>query len=99
MENVVVRVVGTKLYTTPYADGTFSFYNLREGAYEVEIDAATLPDGYLLASPARVTVAASSTIPPPVGFELKLKPQVEKPVREMLKQEIHVNTPGNSNHR
>jgi hypothetical protein len=97
IENVVVRLVGTKFYTTPYADGTFSFYNLREGQYEVEIDLETLPEGYLLASPARVPVAASSTNPPPpIGFEVKLKPQVEKPVREMLKQEIHVNTPGGS---
>jgi len=97
VENVVVRLAGTKLYTTPYADGTFSFYNLPEGQYEAEIDAETLPEGYLLASPARVPVAASSTNPaPPIGFELKLKPQVEKPVREMLNQEIHVNTPRGS---
>lgn len=95
IEDVVVRVVGTKLYTTPYGDGTFSFYNLREGKYEVEIDVATLPEGYVLASPARVAVGASSiTPPPPIGFEIKLKPAVVKPVREMLKQEIHVNTPG-----
>jgi hypothetical protein len=100
IENVVVRLVGTKVYTTPYADGTFSFYNLREGQYEVEIDVETVPEGYLPASPARVPVAASSTNPaPPIGFELKLKPQVEKPVREMLKQEIHINAPGGSGRR
>jgi hypothetical protein len=32
------------------------------------------------------------------GFELKIKPAVEKPVREMLKQEIHVNTPKSNAH-
>jgi hypothetical protein len=53
IENVVVRLVGTKVYTTPYADGTFSFYNLREGQYEVEIDVETVPEGYLPASRAR----------------------------------------------
>jgi hypothetical protein len=95
MDNVVVRLAGTKLYTTPYADGSFSFYNLREGKYEVEINLETIPEGYLLATPARVTVAASSTKPAaPVEFELKLKPPVEKKVREMLKEEIYVNTPG-----
>jgi len=94
-DNVVVRVVGTKLYTTPYGDGTFGFYNLREGQYEVEIDVGTIPEGYMLASPARVPVVASSTKPaPPIGFELKVKPPPEKPVREMLKQEIHVSAPG-----
>jgi hypothetical protein len=94
VENLVVRLVGTKLYTTPYEDGTFSFYNLGEGYYQVEIDPETIPDGYILASPARVAVGASSTgSAPTLGFELKIKPQAVKPVREMLNQEIHVNTP------
>ncbi|WP_263366719.1 MSCRAMM family protein [Edaphobacter bradus] len=98
--NVVLRLVGTKLYTTPYGDGTFSFYNLGEGRYEVEIDVQTLPEGYILASPARMAVVASSTGPAStIGFELKIKPQAQKPVREILKQEIHVNTPGSSTPR
>ena len=47
------------------------------------------------AAGARLPVAASSADPaPPIGFELKLKPPVEKPVREMLKQEIHITKPG-----
>jgi hypothetical protein len=95
-DDVIVRLVGTKLYTTPYSDGTFSFYNLAEGHYDVEIDASTLPDGYVLASPARVAGDASSASPvSTLGFEMKIKPQAEKPVREMLKQEIHVSSPGN----
>jgi hypothetical protein len=62
----------------------------------VEIDASTLPDGYVLASPARVAGDASSASPvSTLGFEMKIKPQAEKPVREMLKQEIHVSSPGN----
>ena len=63
VENIVVRLVGTKLYTTPYNDGTFSFYNLGEGHYEVEIDEGTLPEGYILATPARVKADASSNGP------------------------------------
>lgn len=94
IDSVVIRLAGTKLYTTPYDDGTFAFYNLYEGQYQVEIDTTTFPDGYLLSSPARVSVAASSTNPaPPIEFELKLKPPVEKRVREMLNQEIHVTAP------
>ncbi len=97
VENIVVRLVGKKLYTTPYDDGAFSFYNLGEGHYEVEIDTNTIPDGYILASPARVAVGASSTGPTStVGFELKVKPQAVKPVREMLNQEIHISTPSSS---
>ncbi|MGO9435027.1 MAG: collagen binding domain-containing protein [Terracidiphilus sp.] len=99
IENVVVRLVGTKVYTTPYEDGTFSFYNLSEGHYEVEIDTTTLPEGYQLASPARIAVDASSTSSDTqVGFEIKIKPPVEKPVREMLKQEIHVTPPSSTSH-
>jgi hypothetical protein len=96
-DDVVVRLAGTKLYTTPFGDGTFAFYNLGEGHYEIEIDVATVPDGYILASPARVAVAASSTgSAQAISFELKIKPQAVKPVREMLNQEIHVNTPSSS---
>jgi hypothetical protein len=61
----------------------------------VEIDVVTLPGSYVLASPARVAVGTPSiNAPPPTGFEIKLRPQAVKPVRKMLEQEIHVNTPG-----
>ena len=100
VENIVVRLVGTKLYTTPYNDGTFSFYNLSEGHYEVEIDEGTLPDGYIMATPARVKADAASNGPvSTIDFELKIKPQVAKPVREMLNQEIHVNVPASKSPR
>jgi uncharacterized membrane protein YgcG len=96
VENVVIRLAGTSLYTTPYQDGSFAFYNLREGEYEVVFDEQTLPDGYLLASPARVRVSASSANPPAaeVGFELKLKPPQEKPVHEILQEQIHMGVGG-----
>jgi hypothetical protein len=91
IENVIIRLTGTKLYTTPYQDGSFNFYNLREGDYEVEIDPQTVPDGYLLASPASLRVSPRSfTTPPRVQFEIKSKPEAVKPVREMLQQQIHV---------
>jgi hypothetical protein len=91
VENIVIRLTGTKLYTTPYQDGSFNFYNLREGDYEVVIDPQTVPDGYLLASPASVRVSPRSiTTPPRVQFEIKAKPEAVKPVREILQQQIHV---------
>jgi len=95
VENVVIRLNGTKLYTTPYQDGSFYFYNLREGDYEVLVDPQTLPDGYLLASPGSVRVSPRSfTAPPRVEFELKPKPEAVKPVREILQQEIHIGGQG-----
>jgi uncharacterized membrane protein YgcG len=100
LENTVLRLAGTNRYTTPYQDGTFAFYNLREGEYEVVFDERTLPEGCLLASPARVRVLASSTNPPAaeMQFELKLKPVEEKPVREILQKQIHLGAGGDAPH-
>jgi hypothetical protein len=95
LEDIIIRLTGTNLYTTPYDDGSFFFYNLREGDYEVVIDPQTIPDGYLLASPAIVRVSPRSfTAPPRVEFELKAKPVAVKPVREILQQEIHIGRQG-----
>ena len=95
VENIVIRLGGTNRYTTPYQDGSFSFYNLREGDYEVVIDPQTVPEGYLLTSPASARVSPRSfTAPPRVDFELKAKPAPVKPVREILQQEIHVGGQG-----
>jgi uncharacterized membrane protein YgcG len=95
LENAVIRLAGTNRYTTPYQDGSFAFYNLREGEYEVVFDEQTLPEGYLLASPARVRALASSTNPgAEIAFELKLKPVEEKPVREILQEQIHMGVGG-----
>jgi len=93
-------LAGTNRYTTPYADGTFAFYNLREGEYEVVFDEQTLPEEYLLASPARVRVLASNANPPApeITFELKLKPVQEKPVHEILQEQIHLGVGGGAGH-
>jgi uncharacterized membrane protein YgcG len=89
--NVLIRVAGTNRYTTPYEDGSFCFYDLREGDYQVSVDTQTVPEGYLLASPATLNVSVrSKTVAPSVVFELKSKPEPVKPVREILQQEIHV---------
>jgi hypothetical protein len=91
VEDVVIRLAGTNRYTTPYPDGRFFFYNLREGEYDVVIDDQTLPEGYLRASPASVRVLASSAAPAvPIVFELKLKPPEEKPVRDILHEQIRL---------
>jgi uncharacterized membrane protein YgcG len=102
MENLVIRLAGTKRYTTPEQDGSFGFHNLREGEYEVVFDERTLPEGFELTSPVRVQVRASSAHPPaPVTFGLKAKPPQEKPVREILQKRIEVPSParggGNGN--
>jgi hypothetical protein len=91
LDSVVIRLVGTNRYTTPEEDGSFSFCNLREGEYEVALDVRTLPDGVLLASPASMKVLGSSANPAtPITFELRMKPQEEKPIRKMLEKQIRV---------
>jgi uncharacterized membrane protein YgcG len=95
LENVVIRLAGTNRYTTPYQDGSFAFYNLREGQYEVVFDEQTVPDAYMLASPAHVQVLASNAKPPAeITFELKLKPVPEKPVHEILQEQMHMDVGG-----
>jgi len=91
LQNMVIRLQGTNRYTTPYADGTFDFANLREGKYKVAIDERTVPEGFLLSSPAAVEADASADTPAPrIVFVLKPKPQEEKPIREMQQPPIHI---------
>jgi hypothetical protein len=87
VESVILRLKDTKLYTTPDADGSFGFSNLREGHYEVAIDEKTIPEGYILASAPSISADANATEAAlPVVFEIKVKPAEIKPVREMKLQ-------------
>lgn len=56
---VVVRVKGTRLVLRSGADGFFTIQNVKEGLYEVQIDARSLPIGYDLSADitTRVTIS------------------------------------------
>ena len=56
---VIVKVKGTRLILRSGADGFFTIQNVREGLYEVQIDAKSLPIGYDLSAniTTRVTVS------------------------------------------
>ena len=56
---VVVRVKGTRLVLRSGADGFFTIQNVKEGLYEVQIDARSLPIGYDLSTDitTRVTIS------------------------------------------
>src|SRR5206468_7282702 len=96
LQDVAIRLAGKQLYTTPYDDGSFSFYNLPEGHYVLEVDLKTVPQGYVLDSPNGVEIAASSAEPSaPVQFHIKVRPQSAKPVRDVFSQQIHVSASPN----
>ena len=87
LENVVLRLKGSSSYTTPYADGTFAFSNLKEGHYEITLDEKTLPEGFALVSAANLAADANATSPvPPATFEIRKKVVEAKPVRDLKLQ-------------
>jgi len=92
VDSVVIRLAGTNRYTTPDEDGNFGFYNLREGEYTVVIDLQTIPEEIMLPTPASLQVLASgeNESSAVIEFRLEPKPQREKPVRQILRQQIHV---------
>jgi hypothetical protein len=92
VDSVVIRLAGTNRYTTPDKDGKFGFYNLREGEYRVVIDLQTIPEEIMLSTPASLQVLASgeNESSAVIEFRLEPKPQREKPVRQILRQQIHV---------
>jgi hypothetical protein len=84
LDNVLVRLLPTARYTTTDNKGNFAFENLREGDYELTVDAATLPGHAVITSAARVPVAVRCGSPaPPVEFHLEIPPE-EKPVRKVF---------------
>ncbi|MEP3653339.1 MAG: SdrD B-like domain-containing protein [Litorimonas sp.] len=56
---VVVRVKGTRLALRSGADGFFTIQNVKEGLYEVQIDAKSLPIGYDLSTDIKTRVTVS----------------------------------------
>jgi hypothetical protein len=68
---------------------------LREGEYTVVIDTQTLPEEITLATPAslQVLVSGENTSPAAIEFRLEPKPQVENPIRQILREQIHISSP------
>jgi hypothetical protein len=81
LRDVLVRLLPTARYTTTDNKGEFSFYNLREGNYEAEIDDSTLTGNCALSNSARVAVAIRQGAESlPLEFRLKTV-QYQKAVR------------------
>jgi hypothetical protein len=80
----VIRLVPGKRYTTPSADGTFAFYNLPAGKYELVFDGENLPENAVLISPERIGIEADGTTADLV-FEVQ-NSDGRKPVRKVLEK-------------
>jgi len=77
-------------YTTPDSDGTFNFYNLREGDYELAVDDSTLPEGTYLSSGQRIALQVRIAKDlPSIEFLLTNK-TVEKPIQRTFQQRIEL---------
>ena len=84
LTDIVIRLAGSKRYTTPDESGSFAFYNLPGGRYELRVDIETLPEGHRLSTPPAVPVTVTEGEDAPdvlVGLE---KAEAVKPVRRVI---------------
>jgi hypothetical protein len=82
--DVVIRLLPGSRYTTTAQDGSFHFYNVREGDFELTVDATTLPQGAELKPPSSVKTAVRiGTTTPPVEFNC-IVTNTQKPIRKVL---------------
>jgi hypothetical protein len=84
LESVVLKLLPTGRYTTPDSKGLFSFYNVHEGTYQVELVESTLPPLSGLTSPRTipVSVEAGNNLDRP-RFEIESR-EIQKPVRKLV---------------
>lgn len=57
VEEIVIRLDGTRRLTTPDEDGRFAFYNLPAGDYKVVLDESTLAEERRLSGPGSASVS------------------------------------------
>jgi len=84
LHDIVIRLLPGNRYTTTRNDGSFTFYNVREGDFEVALDATTLPPAVELKSPSSFGSSVRIGTPPaPVEFVLTGNTS-QKPIRKVL---------------
>jgi len=84
LEDIVIRLAPGTRYTTTNKQGDFTFYNVREGDFQLALDPQTLPEGGALSSPATVPVAVRvGAAPLPLEFSFVVN-TTQKPIRKVL---------------
>jgi hypothetical protein len=83
LEDIVIRMAPGGRYTTTGPDGSFKFYNIREGACTLAMDVRSLPEGGAPSSPPSVSVVMrDGSEPPPIEFRFTIH-STQKPIRKV----------------
>jgi hypothetical protein len=89
LEGIVMRLLPGNRYVSTREDGSFTLSNVREGDFNVTIDAKSLPEGAELQSPTVVSTSVRSGTPvPTIRFTFILK-GVQKPIRKVFDRADH----------
>lgn len=89
LEGILIRAEPGGQYTTTLKDGSFAFYNLPDGDYQVSLVQETLPPDALLKSEPALPIQVQTGAPPTaLQFEIERRPEEPKPVRRVLEQQI-----------
>ena len=92
-QDIAIRLLPTRRFTTTREDGSFTFYNVPEGLYEVEIARETLPEETALTSGSHVATSVRlGTAIAPVAFAIA-STRKEKPTRQVFEQVIVAKAP------
>jgi hypothetical protein len=84
LDGIVIRMAPGQRYTTTGDDGHFVFYNVREGDYEIVVDAASLPENAEVAGEASApAVVRAGALVAPLAFAIRIK-STQKPIRKVL---------------
>lgn len=80
--SIIVRLAGSRKYTTPDEEGNFAFFNLPPGDYELVIDLSAMPRPFRLSAPERIPVRIlpGEEVPPVLIRieEVPIKPAVRE---------------------
>lgn len=92
-EGVVIRMEPGGRLTTPREDGSFAFYNLPEGDYQLQLGSDTLPEGLELSGSDSSLVSLRIGAPAPaIQFKVTVKQQEQKPEKLIFDKKINVSS-------
>lgn len=86
LDGIIVKLLPAARYTTPRADGSFAFFNLPEGEYDVVIDRDSLPEFAVLNRTTAHVTAKGGSQPEEASFEMSIN-KPEKPIHRSFEKQ------------